>query len=132
MAQKNRISIPAYIPGVAANMVATITGGWINIEGIDNISFQALWTGTPTGTFEFDVSNDGPIDDAQTNKPSGTLGATALTLPSSMTVAAAVPSGSGGNFYFDFNQLSAKWIRMKYVLGSSTGQLSVGVFGKAI
>ena len=132
MADKNRVSLPTYIPPVAANMAGSITGGWINIVGLDNISFQAVWTGTPTGTFEFDVSNDGVLTESQTGVPTGTLGPSALTLPTSMTVAAAIPSGSVGNFYFDFNQLSAHWIRMKYVVGSSTGQLSVGVFAKAL
>lgn len=134
MAQKDRINLPKYLS--AKSSTATFNGPWINIGGIDNISFQAKWASGVHGVFGFDVSNDDVLTDEQTNTPSTTgLGATALTLPSSMTGASATPSGSGaGSFSFEFNQMAEKWIRMNFTAdgGGSSGNIDCAVSGKAI
>src|SRR5690349_11016821 len=113
-----RIRLPFYLEDADAS--ADITGNWINIEGLDNVGFQAKWGSGVTGAFAFDVSEDERQTDAKTNVPSGRLGPTELTLPDSMTGASATPSGTAGSFYFDFNQLSAPWIRMRFVKGSGS------------
>ena len=133
MAQKDRISLPTYLS--AKSSATAFNGAWVNIDGIDNVSFQAVWANGVHGVFGFDVSNDGPLSDAQPGQPSGTLGPTPLTLPSSMTGASATPSGSGASsFSFEFTQMSEKWIRMNWTPdgGGSSGNISTGVSGKAI
>ena len=132
---KNTIDRSKYI--LAGDASGNVVGDWINLAGLDNVSFQAVWTGTPTGAFLFEVSNDAPASDTTvagkpTTQPDGRLGPSALTLPASMTVAAAIPSGTAGDFYFDFNEMSAHWIRMSFISTSGTGALSVGAFGKDI
>ncbi len=97
-----------------------LTSAPTNIRGIDNVSYQMAWTGTPTGTFSFEVSN---------TSTSGTDGTwTVLTLATSPTN----PAGSASNTGVDLNQLSFKWVRMKYTNSGSTGTLNVTVFGKAV
>lgn len=133
MAQKDRISLPAYLSAKAST--ATFNGPWVHIDGIDNVTFQAKWASGVHGVFGFDVSNDGPLTDSQTATPTGTLGASALTLPASMTVAGATPSGStAGSFMFEFNQMGEKWIRMNFTAdgGGSSGAINCGVHGKAV
>lgn len=132
MANKNTIRNPHYIS--AGDMSTTsVVGPWLNIEGLDNIGFQAVWTGG-TGTFLVEVSEDKGVcsDDTGLLAPDGRLGPSALTLPASMVVAAALPAGTAGNFYFDFNQITATWIRFSYVKTSGTGTLNVGASAKGI
>ena len=115
------VKLPRYIDGVSTG--ATITGGWINVMGCRNISFQAKWTGTTLGVIGVDVSNDGPADNTGLT-PSGNIGATALTLTSAMT--AAAPAGSASNFLYEFRDMSVNWIRLVYTRTSGTGTLKVG------
>jgi hypothetical protein len=130
--------IAAFKPFYISNGDATanIVGPWLFIEDFQNIGFQAKWD-TSTGTFTFEVSNDDkapPGENAGPVAPSGRLGPVALTLPASMTVAAATPSGTAGGFYFGFNQIEARWMRMSFVAagGGSTGLVNVGASMKGI
>ena len=118
------VKMPRYIDGVT--MGGSVTGKWINVMGLRDFSFQALWTGTPTGTWGVDVSNDGPADNTGL-APSLNLGATALTLTAAMT--AANPAGSGSNFLFEFRDMAVAWVRFKYTRSSGTGTLKVGFKG---
>lgn len=138
MANKNVIKAPHYI--TAGDASADVVGKWLDITGLDNIAFQAKWTGTPTGTILVEVSEDAGVitqtAGVPTNQPDGRLGASALTLPASMLVTAAVPGGGAGNFYFDFGAnygpIAAPWIRFTYKSTSGAGAISVGASGKSI
>lgn len=104
-------------------MAGDVVGPWLKKDGVNVVSFQAAWTGDPAGAWAVDVSNDGEVAD----EPSGKLGATALTLPAS--ISAGDPAGAAGNFYFDV-EVAAAWIRLRYVRASGTGSISVGVNGQ--
>jgi hypothetical protein len=125
---------PFYIS--AGDGSADITGDWLFIEDFENIGFQAKWAVNVVGSFVFEVSNDDkapPGENAGPVAPSGRLGASALTLPASMTVAAAVPAGTAGNFYFGFNQIEARWMRMSFThTGGSSGLVNVGASLKGL
>jgi len=101
-----------------------ITGTWCKVKKSPKCSFQAKWTGTPNGTFAFDVS-----DDENPNAATGddVLGPTRLTLPAAFT--AGNPAGSPSSFMFEFETYWA-WIRPIYTNASSTGTLNVGFVGK--
>ncbi len=104
------------IPAVATNMtgVAVLTGTQICLGVMQNISFQAVWTGTPVGTFSFEASNDeGPTI---TNW-------TALSVPTSF--ASGAPAGSATSFIFELPWSTFRWCRIKYTNTSSTGTLFV-------
>src|SRR6478735_419181 len=100
---------------------SVITGDWVKLSVHRMISFQAKWTGTPVGTFSFEVTND-------TNPASPVLGITVLTPPSKFLN--GNPNGSAADFVFEFPSASWKWIRIKYTNISSTGTLTVGVEAK--
>lgn len=118
------------VTGAANNMTGTavITGGPCSIFGLSKVSFQAIWTGTPTGVFSFQVTNfPGEIFNADgTVKSSVTW--TTLTNPSAFT--ALQPAGAAGNASFDFADLAHKWIRPLYTNASSTGTLTF-IYGSA-
>jgi len=124
---------PLYLDAEDAS--ANITGDWLFIEDFTNLGFQAVWTEDVDGTFLFEVSNDdkAPVVTPGVVAPSGRLGPSPLTLPDSMTVDAAIPAGTAGNFYFGFNQIEARWFRMSFVAGDgSGGTLSVGASLKGL
>lgn len=98
----------------AGDMSGNLTSKVTVINYLDNLCYQLVWTGTPTGTFQVEVSLDG-------------INWTALTLS---PVPAA--SGSAGSYYVDLNQLSASFVRIKYVFGSGTGTLTATVSGKSV
>lgn len=104
------------IPSSTNNMTGTtvLTGTATCLGVQQNISYQAIWTGTPNGTFSFEVSND-PAD-----TPSNW---TTLTEPSTFT--SGDPAGSASSFMFELVQCSFRWIRIKYTNSSSTGTLVV-------
>lgn len=118
------ILMPGYIPLVAANMGADVVGPWLNKERTRDISFEAVWTGTPTGVWVVEVTN--VKTPTATFTAPGTFG-TALTLPAAMT--AVNPAGAAGRFVFEFLDMSERWIRFVYDRSSSTGALSVAVAG---
>lgn len=114
----------------AGTMTGTdvITGPWISLEGMDKISFQPQWTGTPNGAFSFETTNAGKASGS--GVPSASATATALTLPASF--AAGNPAGSASNFMFEFTDMSEAFIRIKYTNASSTGTLNVDVMAKGV
>lgn len=114
----------------AGTMTGTdvITGPWVSLEGLDMISFQAQWTGTPNGAFSFETTNAQKASGS--GVPSASATATALTLPASF--AAGNPAGSASNFMFEFVDMSEAFIRIKYTNASSTGVLNVDVMAKGV
>jgi hypothetical protein len=126
---------PKYIVG--ADGSGDFSGIWLGpFRGVNNFGFQCVWTGTLTGTFSVQVSEDGPGtvagggDVAGTNpptQPSGVLGAT--TLVDTGSIHGAQPAGSAGSLYFNFQNLAAPWIRVHYAHVSGAGNASVGASG---
>lgn len=113
MPRKNVIA-PISIITAGDMSQATLTSSVTNLQYLDNVGIQFIFTGSPTGTFSVEVSNDNS-------------NWTALSL--SPTPAA---TGSAGNQYVDLNQLSAAWIRAKYTKSSGTGSLTALLTAKEI
>lgn len=85
-----------------------------NIQYLDNVSIQLNFTGTPTGTFQVQVSLDKANWIALSLSP--TPGAT----------------GAAGNILLDLNGLSMPWIRVAYLSTSGTGTLDAYISGKMV
>ena len=95
------------------SMGVSIDGEKIDIFGMDRVGFQLAWTGTPTGTFGIDVSNDGETW-------------IALTLDTSV-----VAAGAADEAFIDA-ETAARWIRLNYARTSGTGTLNVHTTAKSI
>lgn len=107
-------------PGTAINgtsMGATITSDPVPMSFEDNVAIQVKWTGTPTGTFDVQVSLD------PTN-----LGWQSLTFSPSPTA----PAGAAGTNWFDINQTGAAFVRLVYTRTSSTGALFAKISAKDV
>jgi hypothetical protein len=106
----------------AASMAGTITSPPTNINRLPGISYDLLWTGSPTGTFAVQVSN------TYEQSPTGTVISAGNwnTLPTaSFTGTYPVPSGSAGNGFLDVVGTEAAWVRIVYTPSGGTGNLTV-------
>lgn len=98
---------------VDGDMSSSITSDSTNILNTDRVGYQILFTGTPTGTFSVEVSND-EVTWAE------------LTLSTAITA-----NGSGDNAFIDCES-AAKFIRLKYTSTSGSGTLQVHITAKSI
>ncbi len=120
MAQKNYIHYQVLVNGTMTG-TSVLTSEITEIRGFDNISYEADFTGTPTGTFSVQVSNSyDPITNPN---------AVFVILPLSPT---PVASGSSGVVGIDINQSGFKWIKLVYTNASGSGTLNAYVSGKAL
>lgn len=101
-------SIPSgTINGVMAS-TNVIYSQIIDISRMDDIGLEVTWTGTPTGTFEVDVSDSGVNFYALTFNP-----------------VLNQPAGSASGYFVNLTQLAAKYILLKYTNASGSGTLTV-------
>lgn len=81
------------------------------VKYMDNVSYQAVYSGTATGTFDVEVSHDGV-----SYSPLGLL----------------VSLAGGSPQFIDVNQTGAAYIRFTYTRAAGTGTLNVTVTAKEI
>lgn len=110
---------------VNGDMSGDVTSSVTNIEFIDNVGVQLNFTGTPTGTFKIQVS----ADYKQNSQGVVTNAGNWIDLSFSTTPSA---SGSASQIYIDMTQLSAPYIRVKYVRASGSGTLNGYIVGKQV
>lgn len=98
----------------AGDMTGNLTSAVTDIRWLDNIVLYLSWTGTPTGTFQVEVS------------PEGSTWYNLLLVP------APAASGSASTARISLNQLPDAYIRVSYTATSSTGALTVKIAGKML
>lgn len=107
------------------DMSTSITSPVTNVQFLDNISIQLNFTGTPTGTFDLQMSDDYVQDSQGVVIDAGNW----ISIPGSSTASA---SGSADQIFMDINQVSSPWVRVVYTRASGTGSLDMFVTGKEI
>lgn len=108
------------IDGVS--MGADITGPVTIIQTLPGISYDLAWTGTPTGTFQVQVSNSYAKDASGAVKNPGRW----TTLPLSAFVGTyPTPAGASGGGFIDVVGTEAYAVRLVYTRTSGTGSLTV-------
>lgn len=118
-----------YQASSASSANSAATSGWVQLRrSWSNVGFEVNLsaTGSPIGTFVFEVTNDD-----NPNVPQGViLGAVPLTLTPPQSTTFQPTDGLARNVTFMFNPApSAKWIRMRYAAGSggTSAGLNVGI-----
>jgi hypothetical protein len=122
MSTRYRITPDLNNPLINQSMATSFNGPPTNINGIPGISYDLAWSGTPTGTFQVQVSN------TYAQAPNGTVtnAGNWNTLPtSSFTGTYPVPAGSSGNGFLDVVGTEAAWVRLQYTASGGTGTLVV-------
>lgn len=120
----------------AGNMtgVSTLTTATTDIRFMDDIGYQFDFTGSPTGTFQVQVSAN-HIEDTQGNvQVAGTWVPLIFTYWNGATfvTSSTIPTSVGTPIYLDLSLLSAPWIRAQYTNSASTGTLTATVTGKML
>lgn len=123
MSDRPRITSDVNKPLInAQSMASSFNGPASNINGIPGISYDLVWTGTPTGTFQVQVSNSY----SQDNEGNAINAGSWNTLPSaSFTGTYPTPSGSSGFGFLDVVGTEAAWVRLQYTATSGVGTLTV-------
>lgn len=105
------------------SMAASITSDVTIIQKLSFVSYQVVFTGTPTGTFSVEVSNDYSINADGSVDNAGNWSAVTLT-------GSPVASGSSGNGFIDLDGISAYAVRLKYTRTSGSGTLNAVICAK--
>lgn len=113
------------VPTGAMTGTNTIYSQVFDCRSLEIGTFAPTWTGTPTGTFEVQVS----LDYVPNN---GAIGAAPLNAGTWNNIAAAPsnPAGSAGNTYIPSFATGCGYIRLSYTNSSGTGVLGGTFFGK--
>ena len=98
----------------AQSMGANITSSAVNVQYLDNIGLEFVWTGSPTGTFAVQASVSG------TNYIDLTISNPSLT----------APAGSSGSMLVNLFNLPFVYFRVTYTRTSGTGTLDVWITTK--
>lgn len=98
-----------------------LTSPVINLNFLDNLGVQLHFTGTPTGTFQVQVSAD-------YNPTTHNAGHWVAIVLDPVPVAAGAPD----DIYIDMNQLSAPWVRVVYTNASGSGVLDGFATAKSV
>jgi hypothetical protein len=102
---------------VAADMSASFSSDPILLDQIYGFSFQAVFTGSPNGTFKLQCSNDDvklPIEVSQWSDVGST----------SQAISAA------GDLFYNIDAAHYKWVRIVYTRSSGSGSCDVVYFAK--
>ncbi len=113
----------------AASMATSITGPATIIQRLPGISYDLVWTGTPTGTFSVQVSNTVVFGPDGSVLVAGSWN----TLPStSFSGSYPVPAGSDGFGFLDVIGTEAYACRLVYTAVSGSGNLTAVVCAKVL
>ena len=106
----------------AGDMSGNITSPATIIQRLPGISYSLVWTGTPTGTFAVQVSNDYQLSSTGAVINAGNW----TSLPTtSFSGTYPVPAGSASNGFLDVVGTEAYAVRIVYTASSGSGSLTV-------
>lgn len=130
MSNRARFNKPKYISPAAANMGADVVAPWLNVEGVDNISFHIEWASADAvGVFKIEGSNAGPLFDATARNE----GPAATPAPHVIyTEATTNPASNNGTHVIPLVDNAMRWVRFWYDRTGGTGTLNVAVTAKGI
>lgn len=100
------------------DMGSSFTTDEITIRSTNCITYQAVWTGTPTGVFKAQFS----LDKITWEDYDPSL------LPQAFTD--AQPEGSAGSFILDLQMIGANHARLKYESASGSGIVNITAHSK--
>lgn len=100
-------------------MSGDLTTAAIDVRSFPYAAMQAVWTGSPTGTFTV----EGSIDNVQNPSQVTNWFDTGTTVNS--------PGGSADSTLINLQGVGFAWLRLKYAFSSGTGSLDILMFAKS-
>ena len=120
MSTKTLLPIPILTAG---DMSGNLTSKAIPLQFEDNVGLQFVWTGSPVGTIQVQVTLDDPTG-AVVNW---------TTIPASAFVGTyPVPGTTTSPAYLDMALLSAAYMQVTYTATSGSGSLSIKAVAKGV
>lgn len=114
--------VPGFVLVPATTLGASFTSPAVDTRGWDNIDFEIVATGTPTGGFFVDCT-------LNQQQPPASTSPTWVELTLSPAPALA---GAGSNIIIELNQTGCSYLRLRYVRASGTGTATVYASEKQI
>jgi len=105
---------------------ATVTSGWICTDHLERATLEIQITGTPNGTLSVEGTDQ---TDGGLNTPSSSATPIAIASPTTPALPSVAGAGSSTLCGLSAIALSVKFIRLKYVNSSGSGQLNVFAHG---
>jgi hypothetical protein len=109
----------------SAEMTGSLTGTVTPVGTLDNICYQFIWSGNPTGSFKIQGSLDYTEDSTRLVTNAGTW----VDYPLPVVATASVGSDS---VMVGLNQVEAHWLRPIYARTGGSGSLDIWVAGKGV
>jgi hypothetical protein len=106
--------------GTAVTGTNTYYSAPSDLRGLSMPSYDLYWTGTVAGTFSVMVSN----------KPSPSMANDADWKTLALGTAIVQPAGSAAGDYIDLAPFPFRWVRLKYVNASGSGNVFAYVVAK--
>ena len=108
-----------------ADMSGDLVGPVTNIQFLDNVGVQLVWSGDAEGTFGVQGSLN-HVQDQQgvVTNPGDWVSLTFSSAP--------IADGADGSILIDMNQLSFPWIRVIYTADTGTGSLNGFIGAKSV
>jgi len=125
MAGNSKNFLSPFLTINAQSMGASVTSAVTDVRFLDNIGFQVIWTGTPTGSFDVQGSMDYALGSGSTVLNAGTW----TSIPLSGLVN---PAGSASNIPISITEFPFPYIRLVYTRVSGTGTLNAYISAKAV
>lgn len=122
MPRKNVID--QYHVVAAQSMGASFASSATNVGWLDNISYQVNVSGTPTGSFDVQVSNDHVEENGVVITAGNWITVTPLN--------AVVTTGSPAQSMIVYDQCASTYVRLIYTRTSGTGTADVYIHVKEI
>ncbi len=101
-----------------------IYGSWTTLMQKHHVSYEFVWTGTPTGSIGFEVTN------TKREPSSAVAGQPLSTAAASPPLSGVAPAGVAGSCLIGIPWIEAGWIRPVYTNTSGVGSLTITVFAK--
>lgn len=100
------------------SMAANYTSPTIDVNQVYGLSFQAVFTGSPVGSFKLQVSS-------QDVPSTGDVTEWSDVADSETAISAA------GNVFYNVTDVFFHWVRIVYTFSSGTGSLNISYMAKA-
>ena len=126
MASHKKLKKYLALAPTAVSSTNVYTSNVVEILNLDNVYIQLDVTGSPTGSFDVQISSTHNEDELGNVLVAGTWVSLVLT------PAAAVVAGNPTDIGIDCNQLGAPYLRVVYTNASGTGTVAINVSGKAL
>jgi hypothetical protein len=124
-----RVVSKQILASTAISSTTTYTSSWMAIESFNDVGFQAIFTSTATGTLTVETSHDAPLSvEGSVNTPTNFVTASFYR---NYAVVANVAITAGLIVAGELPEITANWVRVKYINSLNSGTITVNMTAKA-